>query len=101
MTSLRIGLAQTRQTGELAANAQTILRYLDRAAEQGVQILCFPETQTVGYRVDIAEIDGPSPVEALDRLHTRVAERCAECVSERLPDSIAEHVAHRGAQRVS
>ncbi|MAV35885.1 MAG: hypothetical protein CMJ59_10530 [Planctomycetaceae bacterium] len=78
MTSLRIGLAQTRQTGELAANAQTILRYLDRAAEQGVQILCFPETQTVGYRVDIAEIDGPSPVEALDRLHTRVAERCAE-----------------------
>ncbi|MCH2126474.1 MAG: carbon-nitrogen hydrolase family protein [Pirellulaceae bacterium] len=78
MTSLRIGLAQTRQTGDLATNAQTILRFLKQAAEEDVQILCFPETQTVGYRVDIAETDAPSPVEALHRLHAEVATFCAE-----------------------
>jgi len=76
MTSLRIGLAQTRQTGDLVTNAQTILRFLEQAAEEDVQILCFPETQTVGYRVDIAETDSPSPVEALHRLHAEVAAFC-------------------------
>ena len=35
---------------------------IDNAATQGVQILCFPETQTFGYRVDIAAAD--EPVEA-------------------------------------
>ena len=40
MTMLRIGLAQTRQTNDLATNAQTILKYLDQAAAQEVQIVC-------------------------------------------------------------
>ena len=78
MTTLRIGLAQTRQTNSFEANAETILRFLQQAADQQVQILCFPETQTVGYRVDIASVDAPSPKEKLDRLHEEVARRCGE-----------------------
>ena len=63
MSSLRIGLAQCRQTADFDANAATIFRMVDEAARQRVQILCFPETQTVGYRVDIATPDRPVPVE--------------------------------------
>ena len=44
MTTLRIGLAQTRQTDDLATNATAILKYLDQAAAERVQILCFPTT---------------------------------------------------------
>ena len=77
MPSLRIGLAQCRQTADFDANAATILRMMNDAARQRVQILCFPETQTVGYRVDIATPDRPVPVERLDELHGRVAARCA------------------------
>jgi len=76
-TTLKIGLAQTQQTGDFDTNAATILRFLEQAASAGVQILCFPETQTVGYRVDIAEIDTPSPTERLSELHEEVARRCA------------------------
>jgi len=76
MKPITIGLAQTNQTADFDANAETILRFLDMAGERGVQILCFPETQTVGYRVDIAQRDTPSPVEKLNELHTEVARRC-------------------------
>jgi predicted amidohydrolase len=73
---LKIGLAQCRQTGDFDANAATILSKLDEASKEGVQVLCFPETQTVGYRVDIATPDQPVPVERLDELHHAVARRC-------------------------
>ena len=78
MTTLRIGLAQTRQSHDFDDNADTILRFLDKAAGEEVQIVCFPETQTVGYRVDLADNDTPSPVEKLHRLHEEVARRCRE-----------------------
>jgi ribosomal-protein-alanine N-acetyltransferase len=77
MSSLRIGLAQCRQTADFGTNAATIFRMMDDAARQRVQVLCFPETQTVGYRVDIATPDQPVPVEQLASLHDRVAARCA------------------------
>ena len=73
MSSLRIGLAQCRQTGDFDTNAATIFRMMDAAARQRVQVLCFPETQTVGYRVDIATPEQPVPVERLAELHGRVA----------------------------
>jgi ribosomal-protein-alanine N-acetyltransferase len=76
MSWLRIGLAQCRQTADLGANVATIFRMLDEAGRRRVQILCFPETQTVGYRVDISTPDRPVPVEQLGELHARVAERC-------------------------
>ena len=76
MSILKIGLAQSKQTNDFASNAETILRFIDDAAQQGVQILCFPETQTVGYRADIVDPQAPSPVEDLDELHNEVARRC-------------------------
>ena len=77
MTTLRIGLAQASQTADFETNAATIRRFLDQAVEQDVQILCFPETQTVGYRVDIADVNTPVPVDKLHALHDEVAQRCA------------------------
>ena len=75
---LRIGLAQALQTADFEQNAETIFRFLDEAAREGVQIVCFPETQTVGYRVDVATPDAPIPVDQLEDLHQRVAARCGE-----------------------
>ena len=49
----------TGHTYYLDINARTIFDYIDRAAAAGAQIVCFPETQTVGYRVDIARPDTP------------------------------------------
>ena len=78
MTSLRIALAQCRQTDDFEANARTIFRFLENAAAQRAQIVCFPETQTVGYRVDIARPDTPVEPQRLEDLHLRVARRCGE-----------------------
>lgn len=75
---LTIGLAQARQVADFGTNARTILRFVEEAAESGVQVLCFPETQTVGYRVDITPANAPVPVGALEDLHLRVADRCGE-----------------------
>jgi predicted amidohydrolase len=78
MPLLRIALAQCPQSADLEANARTIFRCLEDAARAGVRIVCFPETQTVGYRVDIATPDQPVPEERLAELHERVAGRCGE-----------------------
>jgi predicted amidohydrolase len=77
MLMLKIALAQTKQTADFAQNAETILRFVEDAGRQGVQIVCFPETQTVGYRVDIATLELPVPTEKLNELHAEVAARCA------------------------
>jgi predicted amidohydrolase len=78
MNIVRIALAQAKQVDNLDANADTIFRFLTEAGEQGVQIICFPEAQTVGYRADITRPDAPVPVDALNALHDEVARRCKE-----------------------
>src|SRR5262245_10997992 len=78
MHALKIALAQCKQTSDFAVNSATILRFLEDAGRAGVQILCFPETQTVGYRVDIATPEQPVPVAQLEDLHGRVARRCGQ-----------------------
>lgn len=78
MTKLRIGLAQVRQVDNLEKNSDRIFKFLEQASNQGVQIICFPETQTVGYRVDIVETKKPVPVDTLRKLHTDIANRCGE-----------------------
>ena len=82
MTTLRIALAQCRQTDDFDVNARTIFRFLEEAAAQRAQIVCFPETQTVGYRVDIARPDTPVEPQRLEELHRRVAQRCGELLSD-------------------
>ncbi|MBC7821217.1 MAG: hypothetical protein IAG10_30390, partial [Planctomycetaceae bacterium] len=76
--SLRIALAQCRQVNDVETNARTIFRFLEQAAEAQAQIVCFPETQTVGYRVDIARPDTPVESQRLADLHRRIAQRCGE-----------------------
>lgn len=78
MKMLRVALAQCRQTADFEANAATIFRFLDEAARAGTQIVCFPETQTVGYRVDIATPDAPVKPKRLRELHENIASRCGE-----------------------
>jgi predicted amidohydrolase len=78
MKMITIALAQVRQTADFDFNAATVLRTIEEAAQCGAQILCFPETQTVGYRVDVTPTDAPVPVERLDELHAKVAKRCGE-----------------------
>jgi predicted amidohydrolase len=78
MSTLRIALAQCKQTADFEANSRTIFRFLDQAAAARAQIICFPETQTVGYRVDIATPDASVQPERLDELHARIARRCGE-----------------------
>ena len=78
MNELRIALAQSRQTSDFDQNERTIMRFLEDAVERGVQILCFPETQTVGYRVDVTPTNAPVPIQRLAELHERIARRCGE-----------------------
>lgn len=78
MAQLRIGLAQVRQSADMSDNLAAVLDAIEQAARDNVRILCFPETQTFGYRADISPADAPVPVEELDELHTRVARRCGE-----------------------
>ena len=76
--TVKVGVAQTRQSSSFADNTAAVLDALESAADEGVQILCFPETQTVGYRVDIFQPLAPVPVAALTVFHTKVAVRCGE-----------------------
>lgn len=76
--NLRIALAQCRQTACLDENERTIHRFLDDAARAGAQVVCFPETQTVGYRVDIATPETPVEPDRLDELHGNLARRCGQ-----------------------
>ncbi len=78
MPILKVGLAQSRQSPDFDTNAATIFRFIEEAGKAGVQILCFPETQTVGYRVDITPTDAPVEPERLEALHQQVAKRCGE-----------------------
>ena len=76
MDHMRIALAQTRQPADRDDNRAAILQAIDDAAARGVNILCFPETQTVGYRIDITTPDAPVPAAWLDEVHGEVAHRC-------------------------
>lgn len=78
MNKLRIALAQCRQTASWEDNESAIFQFLEDAAHLGAQIVCFPETQTVGYRVDIATPETPVEPERLDALHNKLAQRCGQ-----------------------
>ncbi len=50
MTTLTLGLAQIKsKLGDVAANLETHLAYVEQAAAQGVQLLLFPELSLTGY----------------------------------------------------
>src|SRR3989304_2631492 len=50
MTTLTLALAQIKTTlGDVQANLDKHLAYVEQAAQQGVQLLCFPELSLTGY----------------------------------------------------
>ncbi len=50
MTTLTLGLAQIKtKLGDVPANRDKHLAYVDQALAQGVQLLCFPELSLSGY----------------------------------------------------
>jgi NAD+ synthase (glutamine-hydrolysing) len=78
MAQLRIALAQMNPTvGDLAGNAELILRSAREAAAQGAHLLAVPEMALTGYPVEDLALR-PSFVQAaraaLDRLAGRLAE---------------------------
>lgn len=93
MNMIRIGLAQCHQSSSLEVNRETILRFIDQAKKDDVQILCFPEAQTAGYRGAITPKETPVQVEGLRKTHQKIAQKCGEygmgCIlgTERLPHS--------------
>ena len=74
--TVRIGLTQTRQTVALADNSEAILWLLDDAAQAGVEVPCFPETQMIGYRVDIRRAREPVRVDVFDEFYPQVTQWC-------------------------
>jgi predicted amidohydrolase len=47
---VKVGLAQINTVlGDVQANLQTHLEYIEQARQQGVQLLCFPELSLTGY----------------------------------------------------
>ena len=55
MSTLTIAAAQSISiAGDLAANIQRHLRFIEVAAEQGVELLVFPELSLTGYENEVA-----------------------------------------------
>ena len=78
MSTIRVGVAQVPQTPDLAQNLGKALETMDRAADRGVQLLCFPETHLTGYRVGILEPQIPLLLERLREAELQLACRCRE-----------------------
>ena len=66
MTKLRLGLAQIKtKLGDVCANRDHHLEYIQQAVDQGVQLLVFPELSLTGYAVqDLAPTLAHKPVPA-------------------------------------
>ena len=78
MSTLRIGVAQVPQTTELARNLDKVLEFMERAAGEGVNLLCFPETHLPGYRVGLLTPEVRCEEEALEAALQRIGKRCRE-----------------------
>ena len=77
MKRMTLGVAQVPPSPDLATNLDVALEYLERAADKGVDLLCFPETHLAGYRVCILPPEATCDEEGLRRARERLAERCA------------------------
>jgi predicted amidohydrolase len=76
MSTIRIGVAQVPPTPDLGRNRDKALEYMELAAGQGVDLLCFPESHLPGYRGGILDGGAPCDEQALARATEEVAARC-------------------------
>lgn len=78
MPQLRLALNQIDSTvGDLAGNAEAIIRWTKHSAEQGAHLVAFPEMVLTGYPVEDLALR-ESFVEASRRELTALAERLAD-----------------------
>jgi NAD+ synthase (glutamine-hydrolysing) len=76
---LRIALAQVNATvGDLAANADKVLEWTMRAAEQGARVVVFPEMMLTGYPVEDLALRRSFVDASIARLHKLAADLAAE-----------------------
>jgi NAD+ synthase (glutamine-hydrolysing) len=79
VAKLRIGLAQVNATvGDLAGNSDKILEWTMRAAEQGADIVVFPEMVLTGYPVEDLALRGSFVAASIAALHELAASLAAE-----------------------
>lgn len=91
MKQLRIGVAQVAQSGDIDTNLEKAREYINMAAAQGVELLCFPEVHLSGYRVGVIEPDAPTNADALARALHVIQEQCrtngiAVCIGTETPN---------------
>lgn len=91
MKQLRIGVAQVAQCGDIGTNLKKAREYIDFAAVQGVDLLCFPETHLAGYRVGVIEPNALCLAEPLARALNEIQEECrrtglAVCIGTETPN---------------
>ena len=78
MATIRIGVAQVAQTPDLEANLDKALEYMEHAAGQAVELLCFPETHLAGYRVGVLSPEAPCDTAGLARATETIVAGCRE-----------------------
>jgi predicted amidohydrolase len=88
---MRIGIAQVPQTSDIVVNLDKAIEFVDLAAAQDVDLLCFPETHLPGYRVGILAPDAPCESERLAVALDALAARCGDrgigvCVGTETPN---------------
>lgn len=76
MSRIKVGAAQIPQTTSVKVNTAKVLETMDEAAREGVELLCFPETQLSGYRVGLLASEAPCPTRALEEALQEIAGRC-------------------------
>ena len=78
MDTIRVGVAQIPQTGQIQQNLESALAMIQQAAGEGVELLCFSETHLAGYRVGVSQPQAPCDIEALDHARAEIAAACRD-----------------------
>ncbi len=96
MTTLTLGLAQIKtRLGDVAANLDKHLDYIEQAAAQGVQLLVFPELSLTGYAVqDLVPALAHKPTPA-DPIFGQLLTASASCNMDLMVGFIDEDPRHR------
>jgi len=78
VSTIRVGVAQVPQTPDLNKNLDKTVEYLEKAAQENVELLCFPETHLAGYRVGVLSPDAPENEADLQQATEQIQARCRE-----------------------
>jgi len=78
MRPMRIALAQINPTvGDIAGNTDKHLAFIDRAADQGAELVIFPELSVIGYPPKDLLLK-PAAIERCEQAVAKIAQRCTD-----------------------